>query len=103
MADIIRGTEIKFNLSIEPIGEISMSMYDFYVIAYAKGTQQRIIIDKSDCTEIDSDNYTLPVDTTSLGLGQLILDVYANVPDEDFSDGSRTEISRTETNITIIQ
>ena len=103
MADTIRGTELKFGLNIQPIGEISMSMYDFHVVAYAKNTQQRIIVDKSDCTKTDDNNYTLPVDTTPLGLGTLVLDVYAYVPDEDFPDDLRTEICRIETDITIIQ
>lgn len=102
MADIIRGTEIKFNLNIQPIGGVSMSAYDFNVMAYAQGTPQRAIVNKDDCTEIDSDNYTLPVDTAPLGLGLLILDVYAYVPDQDFPDDLRTEICRIETDIIII-
>lgn len=103
MADIIRGTELKFNLNIQPVGGVSMSTYDFYVVAYAQGTPQRATVNKHDCTEVDNDNYTLPVDTTALGLGLLILDVHAYVPDQDFPDDQRTEICRIETDITIIQ
>lgn len=102
MAEIIRGTEIKFNLNIQPVGGISMSAFDFYVATYAQGTPQRSIVNKSDCTKVNNDNYTLPVDTASLGLGLLILDVYAYVPDQDFPDDLRTEIYRIETDITII-
>lgn len=99
---VIRGTEIKFNLNIQPISGISMSTFDFHVIAYAQGTRQRLTINKSDCTKVDDDNYTLPVDTAPLKQGLLILDVYAHVPDQDFIDDLRTEISRIETGIIII-
>lgn len=103
MTDIIRGTEIKFNLSIEPIGDVSMELYDFEVLAYCKDTTQKIAIPKSACTKIDSDNYTLPVDTSGLALGQLVVDIYAYIPDLDFPDGLRTEICRVETDINIIK
>ena len=103
MADIIRGTELKFNLNIQPVGGVSMSAYDFYIMAYAQGTSQRAKVNKYDCTKVDNDNYTLPVDTAALGLGLLILDVYAYIPDQDFPDDQRTEICRIETDITIIQ
>ena len=103
MTDVIRGTDIKFNLNILPISGISMSSYDFSVVAYAKGTNQRITIIKDSCAMEDDDNYIVPVDTTSLGLGELLLDVYAFIPDTDFDDGIRTEICRIETDITIIQ
>ena len=103
MAEVIRGTELKFNLNIAQIGGISMSSYDFYVIAYAQSTAQRLTVLKGDCTKLDNDNYTVPVDTGALGLGLLILDVYANIPDQDFRDNARTEICRVETDITIIK
>ena len=103
MVEIIRGTDIKFNLNILPIGGISMSSYDFRVVAYVKGTNQRITIIKDSCAMEDDDNYTVPVDTTSLGLGELLLDVYAFIPDTDFNDGLRTEIVRLKTEIQIVQ
>lgn len=102
MAYIIRGTEIKFNFNIEPINGVSMTSYDFEVFAYCAGTTQKIQVPKGDCTEVDSDNYVLPIDTSALALGQLIIDVYAYIPDLDFPDGLRTEICRIETDIKII-
>lgn len=103
MTRVIRGTELKFNLNIQPVSEISMSAFDFYVAAYSRGTAQRSVVQKHDCTKVDNDNYTVPIDTASLGLGLLILDVYAFIPDQDFPDDSRTEICRIETDITLIQ
>ena len=103
MAEVIRGTELKFNLNIQPVGGISMSAFDFYVRAYSKGTAQRSVVHKYDCAKVDNDNYTVPVDTALLGLGLLILDVYAFIPDQDFPDDLRTEICRIETDITLIQ
>lgn len=102
MTDIIRGTELKFNLNIEPISDVSMSFFNFNVVAYCLGTPQRVKVLKSDCTEIDADNFTVPLDTAALGLGQLILDVYAFIPDQDFIDDYRTEICRIETDVIII-
>ena len=103
MTEIIRGTDLKFNLNILPMSGISMSSYDFQVVAYTKGSGQRVTIFKDSCTKEDNDNYTLPVETSSLGLGELILDVYAFIPDTDFDDKIRTEISRLETEILIVQ
>lgn len=103
MTDIIRGTELKFNVNIEPIDNISMISYDFEAKAYCLGTKQRIAVPKSDCTAVDDDNYILPIDTTGLALGQLIVDIYAYVPDQDFPDDTRTEIVRIETDINIIE
>lgn len=103
MEDVIRGTEVKYNLNIQPVGGVSMSTFDFQVMAYALGTAQKNVIPKRDCTEVDNNNYVVPVDTSPLGLGQLILDVYAYIPDQDFSDNLRTEIIRLETEQNIIQ
>lgn len=103
MAEVIRGTELKFNLNIQPVSGINMSAFDFYVTAYTQGTAQRSVIQKYDCTRVNNDNYTVPVDTAPLGLGLLILDVYAFIPDQDFPDDLRTEICRIETDITLIQ
>lgn len=102
MAEVIRGTEVKFNLNIEPIGDVHMSSYDFMVTAYCAGTSQKVVIQKSDCVKVDDDNYTLPVDTSALGTGQLMLDVRAYIPDTDFPDSTRTEIVRLETDIEVI-
>ena len=103
MAEVIRGTELKFILNVQPVSGISMSAFDFHVMAYAQGTSKRSVIQKYDCTKINNDNYTIPVDTATLELGSLILDVYAFIPDQDFPDDLRTEICRIETDITIIQ
>lgn len=103
MEDVIRGTEVKYNLNIQPVGGASMSTFDFQVIAYALGTAQKSVIPKRDCTKVDNNNYVVPVDTSPLGLGQLILDVHAYIPDQDFPDNLRTEIIRLETEQNIIQ
>lgn len=103
MTDIIRGTEVKFNLNIEPIDNISMDDYDFLIYAYCKGSAQRVEVPKSDCTEVDNDNYTIPIDTSGLSLGQMFVDIHAYVPDNEFPDGFRTEIIRIETELNVIQ
>lgn len=102
MEQIIRGAEIKFKLNIAPMNGFRMSSYDFHVTAYCKDTKQKLEITKDECTMDDEDTYIVPVDTSALGLGELMLDVYADVPDDIFPDELRTDIARLETHLEII-
>lgn len=102
MEQIIRGAEIKFQLNIAPMNGFRMSSYDFRVVAYCKDTKQKLEVTKEECTMLDDDNYIVPVDTASLGLGELLLDVYAEVPDDIFPDELRTDVARLETYVEII-
>lgn len=102
MENIIRGTEIKFILNVEPIDDLHLIDLDFTVRAYCKGSTQEIIIPKDMCVGEDADNFIVPVDTTGLGTGLLLLDVTVFVPDDIFANGLRTEIVRLETEVTII-
>lgn len=100
--EVIKGTELKFNLNIEPISDTHMADYDFKVVAYCPKSTGRLEVVKDECTKIDDDNYIVPIDTSNIGPGDLILDIYAYLPDEAFEDKLRTEIQRAIQDIRII-
>lgn len=96
------GTELKLNVNIEPIGEITMDDYDFEVDVWC--SLKRIsTIPKNEAIRVDENNYIVCVDSSLLGHGQVKLKVTAHVPDRDFEDGLRTEVVYVNTNIEIIK
>lgn len=97
----IIGTEEKFNVYVAPIGDLHIIGYDFSVKAYSNNNA-RAIIPKEGVIFVDDDNFIVRVDTNELGLGQIVLEITALVPDSDFPDGLRTEIARYKTDTTII-
>lgn len=96
------GTELKLNIHIEPIGEITMNDYDFEVEVYCS-PKRPVMATKKDMIRIDSNNYVVLVDTNEVGAGELKCKVTAHIPDADFEDGFRTEIAAIDTGISIIK
>lgn len=94
------GTEKKLVISIEPIDNISMDDYDFKVEFYAKG--KPLTITKEQSKRKDKDNYAFCVDTAKVGKGSMMAKVIAYIPDADFDDMLRTEISIVDTNIDVV-
>lgn len=82
-----------------------MDNYDFSCVFYtsAKGEYSYIDIPKSSMKKIDSDNYVACLNTSNIGVGELRNKVTAYIPDGDFEDGFRTEISDVYTGIIIIK
>lgn len=104
MAKIFLGTELKLNINIEPMGEMSMSDYDFDIeLICGSFKKQSIVIKKDSAKKVDDDNYIVCFDTTDLGGGNLLCRVTAYIPDGDFKDGIRTEITEINTGIEIIK
>ena len=91
METIGLGTELKLNINIEPIGEITMDDYDFEVDIYCSLKRVQTIT-KREAIRVDSDNYILCVDSSLLGHGELKAKVTAFIPDTDFEDNYRTEV-----------
>jgi hypothetical protein len=90
---IALGTEMKFDVHIEPIGELSMSDYDFEC-AFFVYANKKVVIKKSDMIKINKDHYLAIIETEQalkLGKGRIQLEITSYVPDSDFSDGVRTE------------
>lgn len=88
------GTELKFNLHLDPINNKHMSEYDFDVDLYVY-TNRRVTFPKSRLLKVDDDNYTVIVnssDALKIGRGKIKADVKAYIPDTDFTDGKRTEV-----------
>lgn len=96
------GTELKLNIHIEPIGEVTMDDYDFEVEVYCS-PKKTIVVAKENTIRIDSDNYVVLVDTNLVGAGDLKCKVTAQVPDGDFPDLLRTEVVCIDTGINIVK
>ena len=87
------GTEFKFNVHLDPMDGLHMSNYDFEVALYVY-TNRKVIIPKSRMTKVDDDNYKLILETADalrIGRGRINAEITAYIPDNDFSDGLRTE------------
>ena len=97
----IIGTEEKFSVHIEPLGDIHAMDYNFSVKVYSN-KQANIIISKGEVIFESADTFTILVDTGALGLGVITIEVTAYIPDTDFPDRLRTEIARYITDTQII-
>lgn len=103
--NIYSGTEIKLNINIEPIGAYKMKDYNFDIEAFCM-PQKKVIIHKSDSDRVkyqDDNNYVVLIDTSGLGTGMLKCKVIAYIPDADFEDKTRTEVTTIGTNIRILK
>lgn len=101
MEDTILGTEKKFELYLQPFGSVHASQYDFTVKVYSN-TTRNILLSKDECIMVDDDTFVVTVDTNQIGLGNIVFEVTAFVPDGDFEDGLRTEKARFKTNVNVI-
>ena len=101
---IFLGTELKLNISIDRFGEITMDDYNFEVELICGSLKKTSkVINKDDAKRVDSDNYIICFDTAELGVGLLKCKVTAYLPDGDFKDGKRTEVTEIDTGIEIVK
>ena len=98
--NVFLGTELKLNLSIEPIGALTMDDFDFSVELYCSA-KRVFIVSKDKTLRVDENNYLILVDSEVLGQGELKCKVIASVPDDDFDDSIRTEVLMFDTGIRI--
>lgn len=96
------GTELKINVNIAPIGDVTMDDYDFMVEMYCS-PKKVVTTTKAEAIRIDNSNYVVIVDTNEVGAGELKCKVTAQVPDGDFPDALRTEVVAINTDITIVK
>lgn len=99
---IFLGTELKLNVNIQPIDDLSMADYDFKVEVYVSPNKS-VIIEKDNAIKVDDDNYLILVDTNEIGAGSVKCKVTALIPDADFSDLLRTEIVAINTGINVVK
>ena len=62
-----------------------------------------VTIAKRDAIRIDENNYVLLVDTEELGAGDVKCKITAYIPDFDFPDTLRTEVSLIDTGLNVIK
>lgn len=94
------GTEIKINISITPIDGVTMDDMDLDITFFCTPIK-RVIYKKADAKRIDDSNYVFLLNSKDLGLGDIKAQIKAQIPDGDFKDRKRTEITVVDTNITI--
>lgn len=100
---IFLGTELKLNINIEPIGTTSMATYDFNIDVYTQLSNKHLFIEKADMKKVDDNNYSVIVDTEKIGAGRVMCKVTAYLPDGDFKDRNRKEITVVDTGIPIVK
>lgn len=96
----IIGTGLKVSIKVDPIGQYHLSDMDFSARFYVGNTAGKTLA-KSGHVKVDDDTYIAPVDTNGMRSGTLRCRLTVVVPDGDFPDGKRIEISDMNTNITL--
>lgn len=96
------GTELKLNINIEPMDELTMDDYDWSIDVYCSA-KRVITIPKTESIKIDSSNYVVLVDSSELGAGDVKVKFTAYIPDYDFSDSIRTEVAIMDTGLNIVK
>lgn len=96
-----KGTELKINVHIEPIGGVHLSECEFKCTFYIY-SNKKVEIDKSEMLKVDDDNYICLVDTGKLGAGVINMTAVVEVPDGDFYDGYRKEVQTVCTGIIVL-
>lgn len=87
----ITGTEMKFALSLELPGGLTMDEVGFEALFYVY-SNRTVTIPKSGMTRIDGDTYVVTLDTSLIGGGRIKCQVRVEIPDANMADGVRTEI-----------
>lgn len=86
---IWNGTEVKMRLTIEAPG-FSMDNDDFTIVLKCGG--HSLTFTKDDLVVDEHGNYIVCFDTAPFGSGSVDAVITAYVPDDDFNDGTRTEV-----------
>lgn len=84
------GTDLKFAITLTCDG-FSMDDDNYSIVLKCNGRQ--VEVNKEDIVEDDQQNHYLLVDSSQFGSGLLRMVVYADVPDDDFPDGTRREVA----------
>ena len=103
---IVLGTELKLRIHVDPIDEYSLQDYNFKVEIYTnaskvlsfESTDNNIIL-----PDEDRDTCIVLINSKDVGAGRVKVRITADIPDDDFKDGVRTEIAVEDTNIMIVR
>ena len=97
---IFLGSEQKLNVNIKPVAGFTADDFDVVVDVYCspKRTSTK---SKNELIRVDEENYVFKLDTNEVGAGEVKAKVTAYIPDYDYEDTFRTEVSMYATNIVI--
>lgn len=98
--DIPLGNDILVEVSADPINGYHLSDVDFHVELRASRIKS---YEKSDCFMDDDDTFILPVNTSDLGVGEILYKITAYYPDERFEDQDMKKIACGSTGRTIVK
>lgn len=103
MNELILGAECKVKVTLPKIDETDPYGYDFDVELYVN-PKKRCVIKKYGCFPVEgkANEFIVPFDSSSVGVGDMNVEIVAYVPDAYFADGLRTERIRIESVATII-
>lgn len=87
---IIKGTEVKFKVDLSASG-FDMAACDFFFTIYCGG--KTLTIPKSELV-YDGTDWYLCFDTSGFNSGTMTVVTTALIPDSDFPDGLRTEVTK---------
>ena len=94
MENILLGSDIKFKITIESEG-FDINENDFSVELYKGGVGAIKTYTKEDLVKTDEGDWLMCVETNKLTVGSYYAVVWTHVPDDDFPDKERTEVSKT--------
>lgn len=83
------GTELKINISMEPMDGYTLASTEWFCEFYAK--RVKVKVSKEDAIKVDDNNYICTVDSRVVGRGELMAHIEVQIPDSDMDDGLRTE------------
>lgn len=98
----IVGTEFKILVRIEPIDGVHMEDMEFVCEFYTRLEAPQAVA-KSEMIKVDADSYIALVNTEGMSPGALRNRITVDVPDRDFDDDYRREITDIPTGIKIIK
>ena len=94
---VYKGTEMKLNISIEPVDTLTMDDYSFDCIFHTVG--KSLTISKREMIRKDENNYIAIINSNELDYGLIKMKIIAQLPDADAEKGQRTEVLCMDTNI----
>ena len=110
MSKVISGTDIKLNISVEPMGDFTLADYNFEIHLVGGGFKKTVLTFSKKGSEIskgltlaeDGKSCIVAFNTADLGQGAVTALIKAYIPDGAFEDRTRTEISELKTGIEIV-
>lgn len=96
----IIGTEFKVLVEIEPVDDVHMADMEFTCQFYTR-LNDPLTVTKEQMIKVNDDSYIALVDTTGMSAGTLRNRITVDIPDKDFADGYRREVTDISTDVKI--